>query len=70
MSRDIHRVSRLHKRCKQVLILIIRAGQETSAHVIGFTLAYLALYPEHQEKILQEVNEITGGSMPSEQKIY
>jgi hypothetical protein len=62
MFRDFHCVSSVlgwrHE-------LISRAGHETSAHVIGFTLAYLALYPEHQEKILQEVDAITGGSLPS-----
>jgi cytochrome P450 len=45
---------------------MIVAGHETSAHVLGFALGYLALHPEEQDKIWQEIEDVCGGSAPSE----
>ncbi|KAL0572316.1 hypothetical protein V5O48_009638 [Marasmius crinis-equi] len=42
------------------------AGHETSAHTLAFTFAYLALYPEVQEKLFQEACKVWPAGAPEE----
>lgn len=46
-----------------VFIFLI-AGHETTAHTLAFAFAYLALYPEEQEKVYQQIKTVlpNGGS--------
>lgn len=34
---------------------------QTTAHTLAFALAYLALYPEAQDRLIREVESVTGG---------
>lgn len=38
--------------------MIFRAGHETTAHSLAWTLALLAAYPEHQEEAIKEINRV------------
>ncbi|ORY34740.1 cytochrome P450 [Naematelia encephala] len=41
------------------------AGHETTAYNLTWALAFLALYPDVQEKLYEEVNSVTGGELPT-----
>ncbi|XP_023219451.1 uncharacterized protein LOC111621525 [Centruroides sculpturatus] len=45
--------------------LFLFAGNETTTNTVAFVLYHMALYPEHQDKLLREVDEIwkTNGEM-------
>ncbi|RXK36383.1 hypothetical protein M231_06349 [Tremella mesenterica] len=45
--------------------IFIFAGHETSGQTLTFTLGHLAMYPEWQEKIFQEIEEVCQGSHPT-----
>ncbi|XP_032795655.1 methyl farnesoate epoxidase [Daphnia magna] len=54
---------------KKQLIAIIQdlfgAGSDTSSSSIGFGILYLIHYPEIQQKLWEEINQICGDSLPS-----
>ncbi|PKV49444.1 hypothetical protein ATE84_1469 [Aquimarina sp. MAR_2010_214] len=50
----------------EILILFV-AGHETTSNALTFTTVLLALHPEIQEKVYQEVSEITDDLGPMEQ---
>ncbi|VDC06284.1 unnamed protein product [Peniophora sp. CBMAI 1063] len=41
------------------MFMFLLAGHETTAHTLAFSLALLALYPDKQEKLYQNVKEVT-----------
>lgn len=41
------------------------AGHETTAHTLTFTMAYLALNPDVQQKMFEEVDRVLGGRDPT-----
>ncbi|OCF33551.1 hypothetical protein I316_04623 [Kwoniella heveanensis BCC8398] len=45
--------------------ILIFAGHETTGSALSFTLAYLALYPEWQDKVYEECKEACGGVTPT-----
>lgn len=47
------------------MLLIPRAGHETSGHTLTWVLGYIALFPKVQEEIYKELIEICGDSLPS-----
>ncbi|KAJ8701241.1 hypothetical protein PTI98_000051 [Pleurotus ostreatus] len=47
------------------IFMFLLAGHETSAHSLCFTLILLALYPEAQQKVCEEVNRLWPGEAPN-----
>ncbi|KAL9709164.1 hypothetical protein Ac2012v2_007518 [Leucoagaricus gongylophorus] len=48
------------------LFIFLVAGHETTAHTLSFTFAFLALYPDIQEKLFNHITQIIpGGRRPS-----
>ncbi|KAI0048917.1 cytochrome P450 [Auriscalpium vulgare] len=48
------------------IFIFLLAGHETTGHTLCFTLGYLALYPDVQERLYQEISRVSGpGSMPT-----
>ena len=41
-------------------MIFISAGFETTANTIGSMVYHLALYPEQQDNILDEINDVIG----------
>ena len=41
------------------------AGSETTATTLSWALLYMILYPEIQEKVHQEIDEVLGGREPT-----
>ncbi|KAH7305539.1 cytochrome P450 [Stachybotrys elegans] len=48
------------------IFIFVVAGHETTSNTLTFTLAFLALYPEWQEKLRQEISEATEGLLSYE----
>ncbi|TCD68465.1 hypothetical protein EIP91_010751 [Steccherinum ochraceum] len=46
------------------LFIFLFAGHETTAHSLVVTLAFLASYPEEQERILNHIHSVIGDSEP------
>jgi cytochrome P450 len=47
------------------VFILLFAGHETSAHTLSFALAFLALYPEVQERFLAQIRQFVGpGQLP------
>ncbi|KAG8682517.1 hypothetical protein FRC11_014771 [Ceratobasidium sp. 423] len=44
------------------VFLFLFAGHETTAHSIAFTLGLLAIYPEEQRKVVEQIQELQKGS--------
>lgn len=40
------------------MFLFLFAGHETTAHSVAFTLGLLALYPEEQRKVVDQIQEL------------
>ncbi|KAF9530339.1 cytochrome P450 [Crepidotus variabilis] len=48
------------------IFIFLVAGHETTAHTLCFTFALLALYPDEQEKLFQQIDSLMPeGSLPS-----
>lgn len=48
------------------IFIFLIAGHETTAHTLAFSLALLALYPDEQEKVYQQVKSVLpNGEVPS-----
>ncbi|VDC05557.1 unnamed protein product [Peniophora sp. CBMAI 1063] len=41
------------------IFIFLLAGHETTAHTLAFSLALLALYPDKQEKLFQEIDRVS-----------
>jgi hypothetical protein len=48
----------------------VRAGHETTAHSLAWTLALLAAYPEHQDAAVKEINGVWPSSPSSFEPFY
>ena len=47
------------------VFILLFAGHETSANTLSFALAFLALYPEVQERFLTQIRQFVGpGQLP------
>ena len=40
------------------MFLFLFAGHETTAHSVAFTLGLLAIYPEEQRKVVEQIQEL------------
>ncbi|RXK36384.1 hypothetical protein M231_06350 [Tremella mesenterica] len=49
--------------------IFILAGHETSGNMLAFTLGYLSVYPEWQEKIFKEIEEACHGAYPTYREV-
>ncbi|OCF34422.1 hypothetical protein I316_03936 [Kwoniella heveanensis BCC8398] len=47
------------------MFVFLIAGHETTGHTLAFILANLALYPDWQGKLLEEINEVCGDEEPA-----
>jgi len=47
------------------IYVFLVAGHETTAHSLGFAFALLALYPDEQEKVLEQIKSVTKGRVPT-----
>ncbi|KAK7439367.1 hypothetical protein VKT23_017591 [Stygiomarasmius scandens] len=43
--------------------MFLVAGHETTTHALSFTIAFMAIYPDVQHKVLEEVSSLTNGDL-------
>lgn len=48
------------------MFVLILAGHETAANAVHFSILYLALHPESQKRLQEDLDKIFGGRPPSE----
>lgn len=47
------------------IYIFLVAGHETTGHTLGFAFAMLALYPDEQEKVFEQIKSVTKGRIPT-----
>jgi len=57
-----HGMSREHTPSMHILISLLA---ETTAHALSFMIAFMAIYPDVQHKVLEEVSSLTNGDLSS-----
>ena len=65
LSKDEHGKGLSLQSLRDQLMTLLVAGQETSAILLGWTVAFLACHPDVQEKAAAEVRDVLQGADPT-----
>ena len=68
-SKDENGEGMSEKALRDELMTLLIAGQETSAIVLGWTCALLAHHPVHQNKALQELDDLLGSRQADNESV-
>jgi len=62
---DLDQISLTEDELIANVYIFLLAGHETTAHTLAFTFALLALYPDEQEKLFDQIKSVTQGRLPT-----